>query len=244
MRLKVAAICLAVYAALRTARTHFLFDAHALHGRCVVITGASTGFGRAIALKLHSLGAVVYAGCNRQVSVDEIAAEFPGDTRMRPIKLNVAKDDEVAAAVSAVQASGVPLLAVINNAGVSAFGWAEVLPVERHAFNVDVNYVGTVRMTRAFLPMLRENQGRLINMGSIGARMPAAFGSSYLPAKAAMLSYSDCVRQEVFRHGVKVVYIEPGFFETSLLTSARANGATHAAAVKAPPPSSPPEAKE
>jgi retinol dehydrogenase-16 len=85
-----------------------------------------------------------------------------------------------------------------------------------------------VRMTRAFLPLLRATHGRLVNMGSIGARMPSAFGSSYLPAKAAMLSYSECVRQEVYRHGVKVAYIEPGFFETSLLTSASANGAAHA----------------
>ena len=173
-------------------RTYALLDVDCMRGHSVIITGASSGFGRAIALKLHALGAVVFAGCNRQSSVDELAAEFAGDTRMLPIKLNVASEDDVAKAVETVSAAGLPLRSLINNAGISAFGWAEVLPVERHAQNVDVNYLGTVRMTRAFLPLLRATKGRLVNMGSIGARMPSAFGSSYLPAKAAMLSLRSC----------------------------------------------------
>ena len=105
--------------------------------------------------------------------------------------------------------------------------------MHRYAQNVEVNYLGAVRMTRAFLPMLRASRGRVCNIGSIGARMPSAFGSSYLPAKAAMLSYSECTRQELFRHGVKVAYIEPGFFATGLRDSASANGASHAATLLA-----------
>jgi NAD(P)-dependent dehydrogenase (short-subunit alcohol dehydrogenase family) len=219
------------YLFFRLVRAYLLVDLSCMQGKAVIITGASSGFGRAVALKMHELGAVVFAGCNRQSSVNDLTAEFASSNRMRPILLNVSNGDHVAQAVETISQSGLPLRSVINNAGISAFGWAEVLPVERHAQNVDVNYLGAVRMTRAFLPLLRLHKGRLVNMGSIGARMPSAFGSSYLPAKAAMLSYSECVRQETYRHGVKVVYIEPGFFETSLLTSARANGAAHAAAL-------------
>jgi len=227
----------ALFVALSVARHYLiLLDEGCMQGKSIVITGSSSGFGRAVAVRAYALGATVYAGCNRMQSVDELRAEYPDDPRMRPIKLNVSSEEDVAAAVEAALSGGVPLHAVVNNAGISAFGWAEVLPIERHAQNIDVNYLGAVRMTRAFLPHLREAHGRLVNMGSIGARMPSAFGSSYLPAKAAMLSYSECVRQEVYRHGVHVAYIEPGFFETSLLSHASANGAAHAAnaAAKAP----------
>lgn len=176
------------YLLFRLVRAYLLIDLLCMQGKAVVITGASSGFGRAVALKMHSLGAVVFAGCNRQSSVNDLVAEFQSSNRMRPILLNVSNAEHVTGAVEAISQSGLKLRAVINNAGISAFGWAEVLPVERHAQNIDVNYLGAVRMTRAFLPLLRLNKGRLVNMGSIGARMPSAFGSSYLPAKAAMLS--------------------------------------------------------
>ena len=205
----------------------------------VIVTGASSGFGRAIAERMHQLGCIVFAGCEDAAAVDALVADLKEtaleDGRFRPLKLDVTKESDVLDALKAVVDSKVPLRAVINNAGISAFGWAEVLPVERHARNVDVNYLGTVRMTRAFLPTLRASKGRIVNVGSIGARMPSAFGSSYLPAKAAMLSYSECVRQEVFRHGVRVSYIEPGFFETALRASASANGASHSAAATTAP---------
>ena len=94
---------------------------------------------------------------------------------------------------------------------------------------MNVNFFGTVRMTKSFLPLLRKYHGRIINMGSIGATMPSSFGSSYLATKAAMSSYNDCVRQEVYRFGVSVSIVEPGFFATELLQ----NGATAGAAAAA-----------
>ena len=102
------------------------------------------------------------------------------------------------------------------------------LPFSRYQQNMEVNYFGTIRVTQAFLGQLRrrkDGRGRLVNIGSIGARMPSAFGSAYLSTKAAMLSYSECVRQEVHRFGMSVASIEPGFFATGLLTDASKNGA-------------------
>jgi len=93
---------------------------------------------------------------------------------------------------------------------------------------MEVNFFGTVRCTKAFLPLIRSSQGRIVNMGSIGAHSPSAFGSSYLSTKSAMVSYSQCVRQEVHRFGVRVSLVEPGFFRTELLSSGGANGATGA----------------
>merc|ERR1711998_392523 len=140
--------------------------------------------------------------------------------------MDVTKEKDVDRMVGAVQKSGLPVRAVINNAGISAFGWAEMLSLIRYQRNMEVNFFGSVRLTQAFLPMIRKSRGRIVNIGSIGARMPSAFGSAYLPTKAAMVSYSECVRQEVFRFGVRVVTVEPGFFETELLANGSSHGAT------------------
>ena len=177
--------------------------------RAVVVTGCDSGFGRMIALRLHDLGATVYAGCISRSSCDELNRS--DRKRMHAFICDVTKDDDVAKCAMRVEKSGHVVCALINNAGVSAFGWAEALDIKTYQRNMDVNFFGTVRMTRAFLPLLRKHRGRLINMGSIGARMPSAFGSAYLSTKAAMCSYSDCVRQEMHRFGVHVALIEPGF---------------------------------
>lgn len=192
-------------------------------GAAVLVTGCDSGFGRLIALELHRLGATVFAGCLTQSSCNKLSQQC-GRARMRTFQLDVTLDADIAAAVKLVEESGLRLAAVVNNAGISAFGWAEALDVKTYMRNMDVNFFGVVRITRAFLPLLRKNTGRLINMGSIGARMPSAFGSAYLSTKAAMCSYSDSVRQEVSRFGVKVSLIEPGFFSTGLLDSGAADG--------------------
>ena len=101
--------------------------------------------------------------------------------------------------------------------------------MSRYEGNMAVNFFGAVRCTKAFLPLIRKNRGRIVNMGSIGAHSPSAFGSSYLSTKAAMVSFSQCVRQEVHRFGVRVSLVEPGFFKTELLVSGGANGAVGAA---------------
>jgi NAD(P)-dependent dehydrogenase (short-subunit alcohol dehydrogenase family) len=188
----------------------------------VVVTGCDTGFGKLIALRMHELGATVYAGCISKTSCDALNK---GHKNMRAFLCDVTKDDDVAKCLARVREGGLPLLALVNNAGISAFGWAEALDLKTYRRNMDVNFFGTIRMTKALLPLLRKNRGsRLINMGSIGARMPSAFGSAYLSTKAAMCSYSDSVRQEMHRFDVHVALIEPGFFATGLLAAGAAAG--------------------
>ena len=118
--------------------------------------------------------------------------------------MDVTKEEDVQAAVDCVIKTGLDLALVVNNAGISAFGYSEFLPMKRYKANAEVNYFGAIRVTKAFLPLLRKSRGRLINMGSMGDRMPSAFGSAYLSTKAALASFSDCVRQEVHRFGVTV----------------------------------------
>ena len=193
----------------------------------VVITGCDYGFGKHIALQFHKEGPTVFAGCLNAASAEKLRESVRSETRdrMRAVVLDVTKQVDVDRVQREVASCGLPLQALINNAGVSAFGWAEMIPVDRYEFNMKVNYFGTVRVTKSFLPLLRSSKGRLVNMGSIGARMPSAFGSAYLSTKAAMCSYSDCVRQEVHRFGVSVCLIEPGFFATELLANGSSAGA-------------------
>jgi len=195
-----------------------------LQSSAVIISGCDYGFGREIALHLHNMGATVYAGVLSKQSGDKLIAlatrsdhDAAHAGRLRPIVMDITKQDDIDKALKIVKEGELPLQACVNNAGISAFGWAEELPTSTYERNMNVNFLGTVRMTKAFLPLLRESKGRLINMGSIGARMPSSFGSAYLSTKAAMTSFNDCVRQEVHRFGVSVCLIEPGFFATELL---------------------------
>lgn len=204
----------------------------------VVVTGCDSGFGQLIALRLHQLGATVFAGCLSEKSCAELlktankmsrVAKTQSTGTLKPFICNICKDEDVTNALKLVKQSRLPLRALVNNAGISAFGWAEALSVDVYKKNMEVNFFGTVRMTHAFLPMLRRYKGRIINMGSIGAKMPSAFGSAYLATKAAMCSYSECVRQEVYRFGVPVSLIEPGFFATGLLAAGSAAGCVYSA---------------
>ena len=209
-----------------------MLPAFKLEGSCVVVTGCDYGFGRQIALTFAKEGATVFAGClsaSSGAKLVKLAGDGSGGAaatgRLIPLVMDVTKDADVDEAVKRVVASGLPLRAVVNNAGISAFGWAEMLPLHRYERNMAVNFVGVVRVTKAFMPLLRASKGRLVNMGSIGARMASAFGSAYLSTKCAMVSYTECVRQEVYRFGVSVATVEPGFFATELLAQGSANGA-------------------
>jgi len=200
-----------------------------LKGRIVIITGCGGGIGSACVRKFLAEGAIVFAGVRRQASIDEWEAykqqrgsNSPGE--LVPIMLDVTKDEQVEEAVKAVEQRGAPVAALVNNAGVSAFGFVECLPLERYKQCMEANYLGTVRVTKAFLPLLRRDRGRMVMVGSAGDRNPAGFGSAYLSSKAAVAWFTECLRQEMARFGVLVPLVEPGFFASGLLNSGASNG--------------------
>lgn len=200
-----------------------------LKGKIVLVTGCGGGIGAACVRRFLAEGAIVFAGCRREASLEEWRAYgrqrgsgAPGE--LVPLMLDVTIDKHVVEAVEAVQRKGAPLAAIVNNAGVSAFGFVECLPLERYQQCIEANYIGTVRVTKAFLPLLRRDKGRMVMVGSAGDRNPAGFGSAYLCSKAAVAWFTECLRQEMSRFGVKVLLVEPGFFASGLLTSAAATG--------------------
>jgi len=183
--------------------------------KAVLVTGCDSGFGLAIVKKvLAETEAHVIAGAVTDDGIRRL--EALGD-RVTAAKMDVTSDEDVDRVFKDLEASGRQLAGLVNNAGIGVYGWTEALSMERYLLNTQINFLGVVRVTKRALPLLRQSRGRLVTMGSLGGRAPSAFGSAYVPTKAAVASFQDCVRQEVYRHGVNCSLVEPGFFATGML---------------------------
>src|SRR4051812_15376356 len=138
----------------------------------VVITGASTGIGEATALKLDGAGFRVFAGVRKAEDGERLSAQ--GSSRLRVIHpFDVTDTDQIAAAVEAVEAglNGEPLRGIVNNAGIGSGGPLEAIDLDEFRKSLEVNTVGVLAVSQAFLPLLRKSGGRIVNMSSIGGRV-------------------------------------------------------------------------
>ncbi|OXB63987.1 hypothetical protein ASZ78_014751, partial [Callipepla squamata] len=144
--------------------------------------------------------------------------------RMKVLQMNVCSDQEVAQAVDyvkmALKDSEEGLWGLVNNAGVSTFGEVEFTSLDSYKEVTEINLWGTVRVTKAFLPLIRRAKGRVVNITSMLGRMVSPSRSSYCISKYGVAAFSDCLRQEMYRWGVKVILIEPSNFvaATGILT--------------------------
>jgi NAD(P)-dependent dehydrogenase (short-subunit alcohol dehydrogenase family) len=181
----------------------------------VLVTGASTGIGRACALRLAEAGMRVFAG----VRSDEDAASLrAGADSIEPVRLDVTEPGSVDAAAETVRSglNGSPLLGIVNNAGIAVSGPIEFVPLDDWRRQFEVNVVGLVAVTQRFLPMLRENRGRIVNMSSVGGRFSQPFVAPYVASKHAVEAISDALRIELRPWGIHVVLIEPGSVATPI----------------------------
>ena len=189
--------------------------------RLALVTGTSTGIGRAIAIHLAQRGFEVLAGVRRPEDAP------PG---LEPVVLDVTSEDDVAAA--AVRVGGT-LHALVNNAGIAVNGPVEVVPVEQWRHQFEVNLIGQVAVTRALLPALLDARGRIVNISSISGRVAWPLIGPYAASKFALEAVTDALRQEVGRHGVHVVAVEPGVIATPVWEKSRAEGDRLVAAMPA-----------
>ncbi|XP_049854286.1 estradiol 17-beta-dehydrogenase 2-like [Schistocerca gregaria] len=139
--------------------------------RAVLITGCDSGFGHELARRLDALGVPVFAGCLFPEGSGACRLAADCSSRLRVLPLDVTSDQQVADAVASVQAalsaaSGTELWAVVNNAGTSDVGEVDVTPLEKFQQVLDVNTIGAIRVSKAFLPLLKKSKGRLINITS------------------------------------------------------------------------------
>jgi NAD(P)-dependent dehydrogenase (short-subunit alcohol dehydrogenase family) len=178
----------------------------------VVITGASTGIGEATALHLKELGFKPLAGVRKEEDAERLRGQG-----MQPLKLDVTDKVSIAAArAEAEQASGGRLAGLVNNAGVALSAPLEYIPIDRLRQQLEINLIGQVAVTQAFLPHLRAAHGRIVNVSSIGGRVALPMLGPYAASKFALEAVSDSLRRELRHLGVAVVVVEPGGVKTPI----------------------------
>jgi NAD(P)-dependent dehydrogenase (short-subunit alcohol dehydrogenase family) len=185
----------------------------------VVITGTSTGIGRASALHLDSLGFRVFAGVRKEADAEGLRRE--ASNRLEPLILDVTDAGSIAATAARVtEALGAdPLSGLVNNAGIAVPGPIEFLPIDELRKQLEVNFIGQVAVTQAFLGLLRRSRGRIVNIGSIGGEVALPFMGPYAASKFAMEGWTDSLRRELQPFGVEVSIVRPGPIATSIWES-------------------------
>ncbi len=178
----------------------------------VVVTGASTGIGHACALQFAQLGYRVLAGVRRQE--DAAALQSASGGRIEPLLLDVTYPEAVRAA-AAMLGEG-PLHGLVNNAGIAVAGPLELVPLDRWRKQLEINVLGLVSVTQAFLPALRRGCGRIVNIGSIAGRSALPCSGPYCASKYAVEAITDSLRMEVAPFGISVSVIEPGAVDTPI----------------------------
>ena len=195
----------------------------------VFITGAATGIGAATTKRLAEAGYRVFAGVHNETG------SLAGTAGVQPVAIDVTDpaSAENAAKVVEEAVSGHGLRAVINNAGVIVQGPLELVPAEGLRRQFEVNTLGPAHVIQAFLPLLREGKGRIVNISAPTARVPVPFMAPIGASKAALASFSDSLRVELGAWDIPVVVIEPGGTDTAIF--AKADAATQVALGAADP---------
>jgi len=184
--------------------------------KAVLITGCSTGIGRATAERLAAKGHTVYATARQLDSIADL--EQRG---CKTLALDVTDEESMRAAVAAVEESEGAVGALVNNAGYSQSGAVESLGLDAIRTQFETNVFGLVRMCQLVLPgMRRQGFGRIVNVSSIGGKLTFPGGGAYHGTKHAVEALSDALRFEVKGFGVDVVVIEPGLIKTEFATAA------------------------
>ncbi|WP_290060759.1 SDR family oxidoreductase [Amycolatopsis solani] len=192
----------------------------------VVVTGASTGIGRATARRLAADGFHVLAGVRTEAAAAEVKAEH-----VEPVLLDITDERQVAALADRVRGDRRPLRAVVNNAGIAVNAPIEALPLAEWRRQFDVTVFGQVAVIQALMPALLRSKGRVVNIGSTGGKVAMPAFGAYSGAKFAMEAVSDSLRREVEPFGVSVAVIVPGAVRTRLTERGGATSARLAEAM-------------
>ena len=179
-----------------------------------LITGTSSGFGRALAEEVLERGDIAVLTARRIDSVADIAAKYP--ERALAVPLDVTDDADRRACVDAAIARFGRVDVLVNNAGRGSLGAAEEFTPEQLREQMDVNFFSCAEMIRAVLPSMRQRRsGHILNISSIGGRVNIGGFALYGASKFALEGYSEALRDEVAPLGIRVTLVEPGAFRTA-----------------------------
>jgi short-subunit dehydrogenase len=187
--------------------------------KAVLITGCSSGIGRASALELVRSGWTVYATARRPETIADLR-----EAGCQTLALDVTDEDSMRAAVDAVEQAQGAVGVLINNAGYSQSGAIETVPIEAMRRQFETNVFGLVRLTQLVLPKMRAQRwGKIVNVGSMGGRLSFPGAGSYHATKYALEAISDAMRFELRGFGIDVVLLEPGLITTEFGDAASAS---------------------
>jgi NAD(P)-dependent dehydrogenase (short-subunit alcohol dehydrogenase family) len=175
----------------------------------VLVTGASTGIGAATVRRLLELDFDVAAGVRKDEDADRLSA-----AGARPVKLDVT--DQASIDAARTRLGDAALAGLVNNAGIAVSFPLEFVPIEELRHQLEVNVIGQVAVTQAFLPALRKGRGRIVNVSSIGGRVAMPLGGPYNASKFALEALSDSLRRELRNDGIEVCVVEPGGIKTPI----------------------------
>lgn len=181
-----------------------------------LVTGASTGIGRACAWELDQRGFHVFAGVRSKEAGEKVQSR--ASDRLMPLLLDVTEADSIAAAVkqvaSIVGENG--LAGLVNNAGIAMPGPLELLPIADLRRQIEVNVIGQVAVTQAFLPWLRKVPGRVVNISSVNGGIAVPYMGAYSASKFALEAITDVLRMELRTWGIRVASVAPGPISTPI----------------------------
>jgi NAD(P)-dependent dehydrogenase (short-subunit alcohol dehydrogenase family) len=187
--------------------------------KAVLITGCSSGIGRATALRLAGAGWRVYASARRPESLAELR-----DAGAQTLVLDVTDEQSIAAAVDTIEQAEGAVGVLINNAGYSQSGAIETVPMDAVRRQFETNIFGLVRLTQLVLPKMRAQRwGKIVNLGSMGGRLSFPGGGHYHATKHALEAISDALRFELRGFGIDVILLEPGLITTEFGEAAAAS---------------------
>lgn len=182
----------------------------------VLITGASSGIGRTCALTLEQAGYQVFAGVRTLLAQQELSILASG--RICPVILDITDATQIRCACQTIDLhlEGKGLTALINNAGTTLPGSIEFLSLQGFQKALEVNVIGHLAVTQAFLPWIRKTRGRIINVGSALGKFAMPLTGAYAASKFALEALTDALRRELLPSGIHVSLIAPGSVESAI----------------------------
>ena len=193
-----------------------------MNNRSVLVTGASTGIGKACALRLEQEGFSVVATVRSQSDADKLKAE--SSERVHPILLDVTDQAAITEAVKEIgKYAGNQLYGLVNNAGIATSGPLECVSINSIRQVLEVNVIGLMAVTQAFLPLLKPARGRIVNIGSASGVVASPLMSMYAASKFAVQAVSDSWRLEFKPFGISVSLIAPGKIQSDIWGKARSH---------------------
>jgi short-subunit dehydrogenase len=174
--------------------------------KVALVTGASSGIGEAIALKLAGMGITTYAAARRLSKMDNLK-----EKGIRTLHLDLTDETSIDQCLAQIKSDGNEIDILINNAGTASMGAIEDVPLKQAREQFEVNFFGMATLIQRVLPSMRTRRsGHIINVSSVGGVMAMPFGGWFHASKFAVEAYTTSLRQEVNPFGVKVTILRPG----------------------------------